>query len=70
MTFPDTQRQVENAGAALARAAAHTPGWADQQRRDFDTHLMKPLADAAVVLSIVLRKAQEAQQKAERLMSD
>jgi len=70
MSFADAERQVEAAAAALARAGAGAPGWADEQRQTFETQRMKPLAGAAARLVTALRKAQEAQQATERLLAD
>jgi hypothetical protein len=69
MTFQEEQRKVEVARAELARAHADATGWSGQERQRFDTQRMKPLADAAVQLTTALRRAQEAQAAAERLMS-
>lgn len=70
MSFAEAQRQVERARAELSRADAEAVGWADAQRRDFDSHRMKPLADASAKLVAALVKAQEAQAKVERLISE
>lgn len=69
MSFASIQRDVEAAVAALARVGADTVGWSDEQRQAFDQGRMKPLTEAAAKLITALRKAQEAQQKAERLLS-
>jgi hypothetical protein len=70
MTFEEAQRKVENAQADFGRAQAATTGWSGQERQRFDTQRTKPLADAAAKLTTALRRAQEAQATAERLMQD
>jgi hypothetical protein len=69
MTFHAAQSSVETAGAELARAREDTTGWSSPRRRAFDQEHLKPLADAAVTLITALKRVQEAQARAERLMS-
>jgi hypothetical protein len=70
MSYQETQQRVESARADLARTQDKTAGWADEQRRKFDTNRMKPLADAGVRLTMALQEMGEQAELAERLMKD
>lgn len=69
MSFTETQHHVEAARAELARAGTEATGWADAQRERFDKDRLKPLAEAATKLITALGKAQEAQDKIQRLLA-
>ena len=70
MTFQDDLMRTEATRAELARAQAGTAGWAGQERRNFDAHRIKPLADAGAQLSTALKRALEQSTAAERLLAD
>lgn len=70
MTFQEPLRAAETAQAKLARAQATTAGWAGGERHAFDTHRIKPLSEAAVMLITALKHAEDQSAAVARLLAD